>query len=240
MEEQRPIDEAREMEPALKRALYASFEKINATKAALYLAAGQGSGESFELVTSYAYNSGTRSSVDAKDPVVGRLLTTRSPIVLNNLASDSVLAEVLFTQGNQQMMAVPIFGRGRRLVGFIDLRDKAGKKPFDANDTAAAEAIRDEIEKVLASKRLYGLGAVSLVDAPKRRRGHSGRLIRASCGSTYRRPRRWRRFAPRTSGWGGARSRSTSGGGSSPTTSCIACAFSFRRCWRSPASSPAP
>jgi CBS domain-containing protein len=171
-----PIEEARLMEPALKRTLYECLERIQATKAALYLAAGHAGGDAFELVTSYGWNAApARPLLDARDPIVSRFATTRLPLVVNDLAADARIAELLFAQGSERLLAVPIFGRSRRLVGIIDLRDKAGKKTFEAADAAAAETIREQIERVLASKNLYGVGPVSLVETPKRRRGSSAR-----------------------------------------------------------------
>jgi len=161
------LNEVRPLEPELKRALYAAYELAAATKAALFLASSYAN-ERYELVTSYAFNPADRRVVDAKDPLVQRLNATHAPIMINNFAEDERVAEVLFRSNNERLVAVPMFGRGRRMIGFIDLRDKAGKKNFDANDVAAAEKIAREIVKVLAAKNLYGVGRVPLVDMPKR------------------------------------------------------------------------
>src|SRR6185369_12416799 len=122
----------------------------------------------YEVVTSYAFNPADRKVVDGKDALVQRLAATHSAIMVNGLGEDERIAEVLFRHNNERLVAVPIYGRGRRMVGFIDLRDKAGRKNFDINDVAAAEKIAREIIKVLATKNLYGLGRVPLVDMPKR------------------------------------------------------------------------
>lgn len=161
------LNEVRPLEPDLKRALYAAYELAAATKAALYLASSY-SNERYEVVTSYAFNPADRKVVDGKDALVQRLTATHSAIMVNGLGEDERIAEVLFRHNNERLVAVPIYGRGRRMVGFIDLRDKAGRKNFDINDVAAAEKIAREIIKVLATKNLYGLGRVPLVDMPKR------------------------------------------------------------------------
>jgi HD-GYP domain-containing protein (c-di-GMP phosphodiesterase class II) len=169
-----PLEEARLLEPALKRALYECIERVRATKAALYLGASHGASSAFELVTSYGWNAPPAKLDAARSPIVARLASTQMPLMVNSVAADRVIAEALFEQGCERVLALPIFGRARQLVGIIDLRDKAARKPFEAADVAAADSIRDEIEKVLAAKQLYGLGAM-LVETPKRRRGASAK-----------------------------------------------------------------
>jgi HD-GYP domain-containing protein (c-di-GMP phosphodiesterase class II) len=179
--ERPPIEEARLIEPALKRALYECFERVHATKAALYLATSHRSNNAFELVTSYGWSAPpARAAVDERNPIVGRLAATRTPLIVNSVAADKRVGEVLFEQGNERVLALPILGRGQ-LVGIIDLRDKAGKKPFEAADVAAADSVRQEIEQVLATKNLYGIG-VTVVEAPKRRRGSSGKYSAITIG----------------------------------------------------------
>src|SRR2546423_11131970 len=170
--ERPPIEEARLIEPALKRALYQCLERIHATKAALYLATTYGSNNAFELVTSYGWSAPPRA-LDERNLIVGRLAATRMPLMVNSVAADKRVAEVLFEQGSERVLALPILARGQ-LVGIIDLRDKAGKKPFETVDVAAADSIRREIERVLATKSLYGIG-VTVVETPKRRRGASAK-----------------------------------------------------------------
>jgi HD-GYP domain-containing protein (c-di-GMP phosphodiesterase class II) len=169
-----PIEEARLIEPALKRILYECLERIRATKAALYLATSHGASEAYELVTSYGWTAPPQR-LDERYPIVARLAANRLPLMVNSLGADRLVGELLFEQGSERALALPILGRGRRLVGVVDLRDKAGQKPFDAADAAAADTIREAIEKELAAKGLYGVGAVSVVETPKRRRGSSAK-----------------------------------------------------------------
>jgi len=175
-----PLEEARLLEPALKRALYDCIERVRATKAALYLGASHGGNSAFELVTSYGWNA-PPARLDAKNPIVSRLAATQMPLLVNSVAADRAVAETLFEQGCERVLALPIFGRARQLVGILDLRDKAGRKPFEAADVAAADAIRDAIEKVLATKQLYGIRG-SVVEAPKRRRGASAKYSGITLG----------------------------------------------------------
>jgi len=169
-----PIEEARLIEPALKRVLYECLERIRATKAALYLATTHGTSEAYELVTSYGWTAPPQR-LDERYPIVARLIANRLPLMVNSLGADRLVGEMLFEQGSERALALPIFGRGRRLVGIVDLRDKAAQKPFDAADAAAADTIREAIEKELAAKSLYGVGDGSVVETPKRRRGSSAK-----------------------------------------------------------------
>jgi len=166
-------DAVRELEPALKSALYASYELAGATKAALYLATSY-TADDYEIVTSYAFNAADRAKVDSKDPLVHRLSLAHSPILMNAMSEDTMLADVLFRHDHQRLIAVPIFGRGRRMVGFLDLRDKAGRKPFVAADVAAAERIMREIVRILASRNLFGVGRIPLVEMTRKGRRNSG------------------------------------------------------------------
>src|SRR3954454_1622954 len=173
--ERSPIEEARLLEPALKRALYQCLERIHATKAALYLATKYARTDAFELVTSYGWGAPPpRAALDERNPIVARLAATRVPLIVNSVAADKRVAEVLFEQGSERVLAVGIFGR-ERMVGIIDLRDKAAGTPFDAADVVMADAVREEIETLLGAKSLYGLGGTTIVEAPKRRRGASAK-----------------------------------------------------------------
>jgi HD-GYP domain-containing protein (c-di-GMP phosphodiesterase class II) len=166
------LNEVRPLEPELKRALYSAYELAAATKAALYLASSYVK-ECYELVTSYAFNPADRRVIDGKDALVQRLSAVHGTVVVNAMNEDERIAEILFRHNNERLLAVPIFGRGRRMVGFIDLRDKAGRKNFDASDVAAAEKIARDVIRVLATKNLYGVGRVPLVDMPVKRTKNS-------------------------------------------------------------------
>jgi hypothetical protein len=73
----------------------------------------------------------------------------------------------MFRQQNERLMVVPIFGRGRRMIGFVDCRDKVAKKPFDQHDAAEAEAVAQSIVRLLGEKKLYNVGPLSIVAMPK-------------------------------------------------------------------------
>ena len=160
------LPELKEIEPRLKQILYGCVEHVQATKAALYLSATHDLNQkTFELVTHYQYNPADRKVVSANDDLVDRLAVRRSPFFVNGLAADQRFAEMLFRQGNDRLLVAPLFSRGR-MVGFIDMRDKAGKKPFENPDVDAAQKIADQMLSVLAENKLFGIAGIALVDDP--------------------------------------------------------------------------
>lgn len=160
------LSEVKSIEAQLKQILYGCVEHVQATKAALYLSASRDLNEKkYELVTSYQYNPADRKVVTANDDLVDRLAVKRSPFFVNGLGADQRFAEMLFRQGNDRLLAAPLFSRGR-LIGFIDMRDKAAKKPFDAPDVTAAQKIVDDMIGVLAKNNLFGLAPIALVEEP--------------------------------------------------------------------------
>ncbi len=161
------IPELKEIEPRLKQILYGCVEHVQATKAALYLSASHDLNQkTYELVTHYQYNPADRKVVTANDDLVDRLHVKRSPFFVNGLGADQRFAEMLFRQGNDRLLVAPLFSRGR-MVGFIDMRDKAGKKPFETLDVDAAQKIVDQMISVLAENKLFGLAGIPLVDDPR-------------------------------------------------------------------------
>jgi HD-GYP domain-containing protein (c-di-GMP phosphodiesterase class II) len=163
------LPELKQIEAALKQILYGCVEHVQATKAALYLSSSHDlNAKQYEIVTSYQYNPAGRKVVSANDDLVDRLAVKRAPFFVNGLGSDQRLAEMLFQQGNDRLLVTPLFSRGR-LLGFIDMRDKAGKKPFDAPDLSAAKQIADQMLHVLASNKLFGLAPIALAEEPAKR-----------------------------------------------------------------------
>ena len=159
------IDEIKSLEPQLKQILYGCVEHVQATKAALYLSATRDLNDKrYELVTSYQYNAADRKVVNGNDDLIDRLVVKRAPFFINGLGADMRFSEMLFRQGNDRMLAAPLFTRGR-LVGFIDMRDKAGKKPFEGADVEAAQKIAEQILALLSAKQLFGIAPIALADA---------------------------------------------------------------------------
>jgi response regulator RpfG family c-di-GMP phosphodiesterase len=110
--------------------------------------------------------------VSANDDLVDRLAVKRNAFFVNGLGADQRFAEMLFRQGNDRLLATPLFSRGR-LVGFIDMRDKAGKKPFETPDIDAAKRIAEEVLSLLSKQSLFGVAALALVPEPPQRIEHA-------------------------------------------------------------------
>ena len=159
------LDEVKMLEPQLKQIVYGCVEHVQATKAALYLSASHDlNDKTYEMVTGYQFNDPMRRTVKANDDLVDRLSVKRNAFFVNGLGADQRLSEMLFRQGTDRLLATPLFSRGR-LVGFLDMRDKAAKKPFDVPDVEAARKIADQVVQLLSSKNLFGLAPIPLASA---------------------------------------------------------------------------
>ena len=164
------LPEVKALEPQLKQILYGCVEHVQATKAGLYLSATADLNEkTFELVTSYQFNDAGRKVIKANDDVVDRIAVKRNAFFVNGLGADQRFSEMLFRQGTDRLLVSPLFSRGR-LIGFIDMRDKAGKKPFDTPDVEASQKIAEDLLSLLAAKQLFGIAPIALVDDPQKRR----------------------------------------------------------------------
>jgi response regulator RpfG family c-di-GMP phosphodiesterase len=161
------LGEVKALEPQLKQILYGCVEHVKATKAALYLSASHDLNEkTYEVVTSYQFNDTSRKVLRDNDDLVDQLAMKRAGFFVNGLGADQRFSEMLFRQGTDRLLATPLFSRGR-LVGFIDMRDKAGKRPFESPDVDAAKKIADQLTEVLSAKNLYGLAPIKLVETPQ-------------------------------------------------------------------------
>ena len=154
--------EVEELRPKLKEILYDCAVEIRATKAALYLFDAN---SRFELVTEYGFrNLGLRESVDANDPIADRCGRGRTPFFVNGLAAEPRFSQLMFEAGTDRLLAAPLYSRGK-LVGFLDMRDKAGKQPFDNDDVPKAQRIADRLVELFADKNIFGHRFITLSTA---------------------------------------------------------------------------
>ncbi|HEY2322705.1 MAG TPA: GAF domain-containing protein, partial [Thermoanaerobaculia bacterium] len=151
-----------ELRPKLKEILYDCAVEIRATKAALYLY--DGPGNRFELVTEYGFKVPIRQSADVKDPIIDRCGRGRTPFFVNGLAAEPRFSEILYESQTERLLVAPVYMRGS-LVGVVDMRDKAGKLPFEQNDTQKAQKIADRIAELFGSKNVFGLRFIALSEA---------------------------------------------------------------------------
>ncbi|HEY0789219.1 MAG TPA: GAF domain-containing protein, partial [Thermoanaerobaculia bacterium] len=150
--------EIAKIEPRIKEIVYGVMESIRATKAAIYLLDGDAG---FALITSYGFGDALAKVLPHDHPLPDRLTMRRAPFFVNSIAEEPRFSEMLFHTSTQRMLACPIYSRGR-LVGFLDMRDKAGKVPFDAQDVAKAQKIVESILEVFAENQLYGQQSVQV------------------------------------------------------------------------------
>jgi putative nucleotidyltransferase with HDIG domain len=142
-----------EHESKLKELLYNCLEQIQATKAALYLTSGD---EPLTLVTEYGFRDNVRQTIKTGDEIIDVLLLRRAPFFVNSLGEDTRFAELLDRSATTRMLVAPIYSKGR-LYGLIDMRDKAGKKEFDFDDSDAATDIARQYLEFFAEIGIFGL-----------------------------------------------------------------------------------
>lgn len=147
-----------ELKPKLKEILYDCAVNIRATRAALYLYDGI---SRFELVTEYGFRGAVRHAADFNDPIVDRCGRGRTPFYVNGLAVEPRFSQLLFEASTDRLLAAPLYSRGK-LIGFIDMRDKAGKLPFENDDVPKAQNIADRIAEVFSERNLFGHRFITL------------------------------------------------------------------------------
>lgn len=150
--------EVEELRPKLKEILYDCAVDIRATKAALYLFDGA---SRFELVTEYGFRGAVRPSADFNDPLIDRCGRARTPFFVNGVGAEPRLSELLFQASTDRLLAAPLYSRGK-LIGVVDMRDKAGKLPFEQTDVPKAQHIADRIVELLADKPIFGHRFIAL------------------------------------------------------------------------------
>ena len=150
--------EVEELKPKLKEILYDCAVNIRATRAALYLYDGA---SRFELVTEYGFRGAIRNSADFNDPIVDRCGRGRTPFFVNGLAVEPRFSPILYEASTDRLLASPLYSRGK-LIGFVDMRDKAAKQPFDNDDLHKAQSISERLVEVFAEKNIFGHRFIAL------------------------------------------------------------------------------
>ncbi|MCS7181664.1 MAG: HD domain-containing protein [Thermoanaerobaculum sp.] len=144
----------------IKEVLYRFMEELQTTKAALYLLGNRGA---FELVESFGF--GRREAIHAEvspdHPLHHWIRRHRTaPAVLAEAASETALGEMLRLSGSSTLMTVPLIS-GDNLVGFVDARDRAGRKAYGPEELKQAKRIAETLLDVLRE-----VGLVSGLPAP--------------------------------------------------------------------------
>jgi HD-GYP domain-containing protein (c-di-GMP phosphodiesterase class II) len=154
-------EDVEELRPKLKEILYDCAVEIKATKAALYLL--DSAIRKFELVTEYGFRSAIPQTANFNHPLVDRCARGRTPFYVNSVGSDPKLSQILFEASTERLLVAPLFSRGE-LVGMIDMRDKAGKLPFEQPDVPKAQTIADKILNVFATRNIFNQRFITLAD----------------------------------------------------------------------------
>ena len=144
--------EVQELQAKLKEILYDCAIELRATKAALYLFDPEA--KRYELVTEYGFRGTIRPWADGRDPLIDRAQRNRNPFYVNGLMAEPRLSDILYQSATDRMLVAPIFLRGQ-LVGVVDMRDKAGKQPFEQNDLAKGQHIADRVAELFSSKNVF-------------------------------------------------------------------------------------
>jgi HD domain/GAF domain len=147
-----------ELRPKLKEILYDCAVDIKATKAALYLFDGT---SRYELVTEYGFRGATRHVFDEHDAIVDRCGRGRTPFYINGVGAEPRFSELLFESSTDRLLAAPLYQRGK-LIGVIDMRDKAGKLQFDQTDIPKAQTIADKVVALFSEKNIFGHRFIAL------------------------------------------------------------------------------
>lgn len=150
--------EVEELRPKLKEVLYDCAVEIRATKAALYLFDGT---SLFELVTEYGFKGGAREKADFNDPIVDRCGRGRTAFYVNGVGTEPRFSELLFSVSTDRLLVAPLYSRGK-LIGLIDMRDKAARQPFEPDDLPKGQKIADRVAEILADKNVFGHRFISL------------------------------------------------------------------------------
>lgn len=145
--------EIEDVQVKLKEILYDCVTDVRATKAALYLL--DQPANRYELVTEYGFKGSVRTTAEKNDPIVDRCSRGPSPFFVNSLMEEPRYSELLYESKTERLLVAPIYLR-KQLVGFVDMRDKAGRAAFDASDSPKAQAVAERIVALFADKNPFG------------------------------------------------------------------------------------
>ena len=151
--------EVQELQVKLKEILYDCAVDLKATKAALFLF--DQFANRFELITEYGFKGTIRAAADTNDAIVDRSGRGRTPFYINGIAAEPRFSEILFHSESDRLLVAPIYLRGQ-LVGFVDMRDKAGKLPFEMEDLPKAQRVADRVADVFKNKNVFGQRFITL------------------------------------------------------------------------------
>jgi putative nucleotidyltransferase with HDIG domain len=142
-----------ELERSFKELLFRFLEEVQATKAALYLF-GEGT---YLLATQYGFHRHDLLATEhhASDPLARKVREDPdSPQAFNQLEEIADAATYLQGANTSRLLLLPLKA-GARVVGFVDIRDKGRKRPFESEDIARTREIGEAIVRLILQAALY-------------------------------------------------------------------------------------
>ncbi|MGD8439514.1 MAG: HD domain-containing phosphohydrolase [Holophagae bacterium] len=134
----------------VKKVLYRFMGDLHATRAALYV---EREDTSWSLVSQYGFGRAepVARELAADHPMVRMVRAfDRAPRYYNGAADLGELTGYLSSAGNQRLLLVPLVDASG-LVGFVDVRDKGGQRPFTDADVTLADAIGRDIVDIISN-----------------------------------------------------------------------------------------
>lgn len=131
-----------------KEILYFCLEELKATKAAFYLLAIDGK---FYLKAHYGF---TKRDVipevhERTSPIVEALYLERKSFYYNSPIEAGDIKPYLLEANTSRILICPVYLE--RIAGFLDIRDKAAKEPFNDQDLSIADGIALKFSAYLAT-----------------------------------------------------------------------------------------
>jgi putative nucleotidyltransferase with HDIG domain len=140
-----------ETERAFKEVLYRFMGDVHATKAALYLSSPD---EQWSLATQYGFGRRDRLSerFEGDHPLVRMVRAFgENPRFYNDPSEVGEVAGYLAEAGTTRLMLVPLIGRDG-LIGFVDVRNKGGQRPFVGVDLELAGDIASSLARLIEDR----------------------------------------------------------------------------------------
>jgi len=156
---------APETQRAFKEVLYRFMGEVHATKAALYL---KRPGQSWVLTAQYGFGRRDRLADRlADDHTLVRMVRAfgEDPRFYNDPSELGEVAGYLADAGTTRLLLVPVPGKAG-LIGFVDVRDKGGQRPFSPGDIDLARAIAADLTQTIEGSEAAEAKREPEIEAP--------------------------------------------------------------------------
>jgi len=156
---------APETQRAFKEVLYRFMGEVHATKAALYLKRPV---QEWALAAQYGFGRRDRLAERlADDHTLVRMVRAfgEDPRFYNDPSELGGVAGYLAAAGTTRLMLVPVSGK-TGLIGFVDVRDKGGQRPFAPGDIDLARAIARDLTRTVVGPEIADTDREPQVEAP--------------------------------------------------------------------------